>query len=98
MTTFTPQNATGLIYDDMTMITPQYTGLRYDETDLFIPWNNPHNIISVETLLSFEKVITCGVNLILFPIGVPTNLLNCLVFYRQGLRDRMNLCLSLIHI
>ena len=37
--------------------------------------------------------MTCGVSLILFLIGVPTNLLNCLVFYRQGLRDRMNLCL-----
>lgn len=30
---------------------------------------------------------------ILCLVGVLTNLLNCLVFLRQGLRDRMNLCL-----
>ena len=76
----------------MTMINPIDTGNK-DEAELFIPWNNPHNIISVETFFIFEKAVMCGINLILFSIGVPTNLLNCLVFYRQGLRDRMNLCL-----
>ena len=69
------------------------TGLLRDDGELFLPWNNPYNIISIRTFLSFENVVLCGVNWILFSIGVPTNLLNCLVFYRQGLRDRMNLCL-----
>ena len=69
------------------------TGLNPNETEVFIPWDNPHNIISFETFLAFENAMTCGVSLILFLIGVPTNLLNCLVFYRQGLRDRMNLSL-----
>ena len=86
----------GLSYDEMTMITPlqeeNTTGLGSDKLPLN-PWNNPYNIISIQTFLSFEKVVNCGVILILFSIGVPTNLLNCLVFYRQGLRDRMNLCL-----
>ena len=81
----------------MVTITPltaeDTTGLNPNETEVFIPWDNPHNIISFETFLAFENVMTCGVSLILFLIGVPTNLLNCLVFYRQGLRDRMNLCL-----
>ena len=94
---FTPQSTASPRCDKMTMATLLHTenttGLSYDNTEVFIPWNNPHNIISVETFLSFEKVVTCGVNLVLFSIGVPTNLLNCLVFYRQGLRDRMNLCL-----
>ena len=91
----TPQNTTALIYDEMltTLHTENTTGQNGGETEVFIPWNNPYNVISVETLLSFEKVVTCGVNLILFSIGMSTNLLNCLVFYRQGLRDRMNLCL-----
>ena len=91
----TPQNTTALIYDEMltTLHTENTTGQNGGETEVFIPWNNPHNVISVETFLSFEKVVTCGVSLILFSIGMPTNLLNCLVFYRQGLRDRMNLCL-----
>ena len=94
---FTSQSTASPRCDKMTMATLLHTenttGLSYDNTEVFIPWNNPHNIISVETFLSFEKVVTCGVNLVLFSIGVPTNLLNCLVFYRQGLRDRMNLCL-----
>ena len=81
----------------MVTITPltaeDTTGLNPNETEVFIPWDNPHNIISFETFLNFENVMTCGVSLFLFLIGVPTNLLNCLVFYRQGLRDRMNLCL-----
>ena len=81
----------------MVTITPltadDTTGLNPNETEVFVPWDNPHNIVSFETFLAFENVMTCGVSLILFLIGVPTNLLNCLVFYRQGLRDRMNLCL-----
>ena len=97
MTTFAPQNATDHRIDEMTTNTPlqtsDSTGLGCDQTELFIPWKNPHNIISIETYLTFAKAISCGVNLIIFCIGVPTNLLNCLVFYRQGLRDRMNLCL-----
>ena len=91
------QSTTAFRADEMTMVTPlqneNTSGLSYGETEMFIPWNNPDNIISVQTLLSFEKVVTCGVSLILLIVGVPTNLLNCLVFYRQGLRDRMNLCL-----
>ena len=75
------------------LTTEDTTGLNPNKTEVFVPWDNPHNIISFETFLAFENVMTCGVSLILFLIGVPTNLLNCLVFYRQGLRDRMNLCL-----
>ena len=96
-TSIDAENTTDFRSEEMTTLTPGHaantTGFSYDETELFIPWNNPHNVISVKTLFSFEKVVACGVNLILFSIGVPTNLLNCLVFYRQGLRDRMNLCL-----
>ena len=84
MVTITP--LTPLTAEDTTCLNP-------NETEVFIPWDNPHNIINFETFLAFENVMTCGVSLILFLIGVPTNLLNCLVFYRQGLRDRMNLCL-----
>nr|KAG5702693.1 hypothetical protein BaRGS_013330 [Batillaria attramentaria] len=54
---------------------------------------NPDNIISAETLHLIEVVVTTRVNLVLLIVGVPLNALNCLVFYRQGLEDRMNLCL-----
>ncbi|XP_076464107.1 uncharacterized protein LOC143296183 [Babylonia areolata] len=40
-----------------------------------------------------EKAVFCYANPIIFCIGVPANVLNCIVFFRQGLKDRMNLCL-----
>lgn len=40
-----------------------------------------------------EHVLVCYVNPSVFFVGFPTNILNCVVFVRQGLRDRMNLCL-----
>nr|KAG5712161.1 hypothetical protein BaRGS_014511 [Batillaria attramentaria] len=61
--------------------------------DPFLPWNNPENVISLATFLLIEKISMCGVNPVLFLIGVPTNILNCIVFARQGLRDRMNFLL-----
>nr|KAG5709228.1 hypothetical protein BaRGS_017980 [Batillaria attramentaria] len=59
----------------------------------YSPWNNPSNIITFATFLRIERALFCWVNLVLVAIGVPTNVLNCVVFFRQGLRDRMNLCL-----
>lgn len=40
------------------------------------------------------RLVCAGfIGLFLSTVGMPTNFLNCLVFWRQGLRDRMNLCL-----
>ena len=61
--------------------------------DDYLPWDNPDNIISYETYLLMERGLFCYAIPTLFLVGVPANLLNCVVFYRQGLRDRMNLCL-----
>ena len=61
--------------------------------DDYLPWDNPDNIISYETYLLMERGLFCYAIPTLFFVGVPANLLNCVVFYRQGLRDRMNLCL-----
>ena len=40
-----------------------------------------------------EKVVTCGLNPLLLAVGLPSNVLNALVFKRQGLGDRMNVSL-----
>ena len=61
--------------------------------EVFLPWKNPHNLITFETFALIEHVLLCYVNPVIFCVGVPTNVLNCVVFARQGLRDRMNLCL-----
>ncbi|KAL8623156.1 hypothetical protein ACOMHN_057955 [Nucella lapillus] len=59
----------------------------------FIPWDNPDNIISQET----EQIVDTAVGTvclpILFVISVPCNILNMLVFWTQGLKERVNLCL-----
>ncbi|XP_076464569.1 galanin receptor 2a-like [Babylonia areolata] len=58
----------------------------------FLPWNNPDNIVSakVESVTSVTKDIML---VLLFLIGGPGNVINMAVFYKQGLKDRVNLCL-----
>ena len=59
----------------------------------FIPWDNPDNIISRETE-SIVRILKDVVFLpILFLIGGPANVINMAVFYKQGLRVRINVCL-----
>ncbi|KAL8583086.1 hypothetical protein ACOMHN_008524 [Nucella lapillus] len=50
-------------------------------------------VISKEYYTVAERVIDCGFLTVLGLVGLPANVLNMLVFYRQGLRDKMNLCL-----
>ncbi|KAL8622929.1 hypothetical protein ACOMHN_027050 [Nucella lapillus] len=59
----------------------------------FIPWNNPHNLISAETEARVERVKSAIVLPVFFFIGGPANLINMVVFYKQGLKDRINFCL-----
>lgn len=40
-----------------------------------------------------ETVCSAGLTTVVCVFGVPTNIINCIVFWRQGLKDRMNLCL-----
>ena len=50
----------------------------------FTPWNNPDNVISYETLATIDNIFICYFNPIIFIIGVPANVLNCVVFFCQG--------------
>jgi hypothetical protein len=59
----------------------------------FLPWNNPRNVIPLQMFLVIDHILTCNILPTIFLVGVPTNLLNIVIFYRQGLRDRMNFCL-----
>ncbi|XP_076458590.1 uncharacterized protein LOC143292290 [Babylonia areolata] len=59
----------------------------------FIPWDNPENIISQETEKVVDTVVGAICLPVLFLISVPCNLLNMLVFWTQGLKERINLCL-----
>ena len=59
----------------------------------FIPWNNPDNIISFEAEDLVNKLKDLVFLPILFLIGGPANVINMAVFYKQGLKERINVCL-----
>ena len=59
----------------------------------YLPWNNPDTIITLETALRVFKVF-CGVAMPLLAIfGMIANILNGIVFWKQGLRQRINFLL-----
>ena len=55
-----------------------------DHSDSFVPWDNPDNVITYETFAAMNNIFFCYFNPIIFFIGVPANILNCVVFFRQG--------------
>ncbi|KAK7107824.1 galanin receptor 2b-like [Littorina saxatilis] len=59
----------------------------------YIPWHNPQNVVSAETELLVDRIKAIYVLPVLCLIGVPSNIINMAVFVKQGLKDRINLCL-----
>ncbi|KAL8563836.1 hypothetical protein ACOMHN_061960 [Nucella lapillus] len=58
-----------------------------------IPWDNPYNIISLESVLIIDRVKAAICIPLLYLIGAPANMVNMAVFFKQGLKERINLCL-----
>ncbi|KAL8597546.1 hypothetical protein ACOMHN_033417 [Nucella lapillus] len=58
----------------------------------FLPWNNPDNIVSEQVEKVSHKVGFVMLQ-ILFLIGGPGNVINMAVFFKQSLKDRVNLLL-----
>ncbi|XP_025104682.1 uncharacterized protein LOC112570473 [Pomacea canaliculata] len=56
-------------------------------------WSHPDNIMGPETSKKIDRAMQCVLLPSFFFIGAPTNIVTMVIFYRQGLRDRMNLCL-----
>lgn len=73
------------------------TELEKDEeqtsTKTFLPCKNPDNPIDEKTAKLVERTLLTTVMTFLEIFGVSTNIINMAVFHRQGLRDRINLCL-----
>ena len=53
----------------------------------------PGGLISAATSYVIQTVVEVGILPILVLCGVTMNVINMAVFYRQGLSDRINLCL-----
>ena len=60
---------------------------------IFIPCDNPENLVDKATREEVEGLLLMTVLPSLELFGVTTNVINCMVFVRQDLRDRINLCL-----
>ena len=58
-----------------------------------IPWDNPHNLISMETEHLFDRIKSAILVPALYLIGLPANCINMAVFFKQGLKERINFCL-----
>ena len=50
----------------------------------FVAWDNPDNVITFETYATMDNIFLCYLNPLVFIIGVPANVLSCVVFFRQG--------------
>ncbi|XP_025097636.1 uncharacterized protein LOC112565950 [Pomacea canaliculata] len=61
-----------------------------------LPWNNPSNILSIQDYQGTVYYYNVVMKPVVVVAGVATNIVNCLVFRRQGLKDRMNLCLFVL--
>ena len=68
-------------------------GCRILKFDGFVPWDNPDNLVTLEVEAFAERLKGAIVLPLLFLIGGPANVINMAVFYKQGLRERINLCL-----
>ena len=58
-----------------------------------IPWDNPHNLVSFQTEYLFDRIKSAIIIPALFLIGFPANCINMTVFFKQGLKERINFCL-----
>ncbi|XP_076456700.1 uncharacterized protein LOC143290998 [Babylonia areolata] len=60
---------------------------------VFLPCDNPRNVVSPFVAEMVDLVVYVGMFPVLVTFGIITNVINMAVFARQGLSDRINLCL-----
>ena len=61
-----------------------------------IPCDNSHNLISLEAEFLLDRVKATVLIPILFLVGFPANYINMVVFFKQGLKERLNLCIFFV--
>ena len=89
----TSQDRTNNTTGQMSNATLGHPGCLILQFHEFIPWNNPDNILSFEVEDLVHKLKDLVFLPILFLIGGPANVINMAVFYKQGLKERINVCL-----
>lgn len=63
------------------------------DSKVSVAGNLSEPVISEATYRQIRFVLNVYVSFIIFIVGLATNVINCLVFQRQGLAERMTLCL-----
>ena len=58
-----------------------------------IPWDSPNNLVSFQTEYLFDRIKSAIIIPVLFLIGFPANCINMVVFFKQGIKERINFCL-----
>lgn len=58
-----------------------------------IPWDNARNLISQEVEHLTDRLKAAVFIPILYLFGAPANVVNMVVFFKQGLKERINFCL-----
>ncbi|XP_076467288.1 uncharacterized protein LOC143298330 [Babylonia areolata] len=58
-----------------------------------VSWDHPDNLVSWETEELIDRIKAGVVIPLFFLLGTPANVLNMVVFYRHGLKERINVCL-----
>ena len=59
----------------------------------FVPWDNPESVVDAQTEALVRRVKETMVLPVLCLIGGPANVINMAVFAKQGLKERINVCL-----
>ncbi|XP_076454849.1 uncharacterized protein LOC143289687 [Babylonia areolata] len=72
-------------------VLPGCIEVRLSEMEFF-PWDNPDSIVDAKFEVYTRKAKNSLFSF-LFLLGGPANVINMAVFYKQGLKDRVNLCL-----
>ncbi|KAL8589879.1 hypothetical protein ACOMHN_023966 [Nucella lapillus] len=62
------------------------------------PWDHPDKIVTMETEAFFDRLKGAIILPFVFLIGGPANVINMAVFYKQGLKERINLCLFVLAV
>ena len=86
-------NGTNLTFAPLSNITSAPPGCLVLQYKDFLPWDNPTNVISAKTEDLVRRWKNALVLPVLFLIGGPANVINMAVFYKQGLKERINVCL-----
>ncbi|XP_025099587.1 probable G-protein coupled receptor frpr-1 [Pomacea canaliculata] len=67
-------------------------------SDSYKPWENPYDLVSHKAEILVRIILNATATPLLFLFGFPANILNAVVFYRQGIGERINMCLFVLSL